>query len=119
MPARYTSVTNCKTIATTLAEKVVEKRDRYRSFEINFDKNFKLEIIGLRTLIAQKTLCFFCENRMTTMGGCVEDGGLIEDLQLLIHKYQGHHDQMGSILSFFLSFHLRVYPKAPISMIQY
>ena len=37
-----TTVTNCKTMATTLAEKLIEKIDRYTNFEIKFDKNFRI-----------------------------------------------------------------------------
>ena len=42
VPAKYTAVTNCKTIATTLAEILIEKMDRYTNFEMKFDKNFRI-----------------------------------------------------------------------------
>ena len=42
LPAIYTAVTNCKTMATTLAEKLIQKMDRYTNFEMKFDKNFRI-----------------------------------------------------------------------------
>ena len=32
VPMQYTVVTNCKTMATVLAEKLIDKRDRYWNF---------------------------------------------------------------------------------------
>ena len=42
VPTKYTAVTNSKTVGTTLAEKLIEKRDRYRNSELKFNKSFEI-----------------------------------------------------------------------------
>ena len=53
VPAKYTAVTNCKTMATTLAEKLIDKIDRYANFEIKFDKNFRIVITVIFCAVEQ------------------------------------------------------------------
>ena len=42
VPAKYAVLANCQTaMVTTLVGKLIEKRDRYRNFDMKFDKYVK------------------------------------------------------------------------------